>query len=300
MESNPSTDIFSWNLKCLYASTMLEVTVAGIQLFMWIYMTSRFKATPKESKPARFLNMAVSFALLWLTTANAVINAAAIYHILFLVVPGDTSNGWEIMERAYMELYVESELIWTALALITDSVLVYRCYGIWFDRRWAVSLPLLLLLANIGIAIKSVTTMFGTEERDLTLDVANIFISALLHIIITALICGKLVHVHRKINKALSSKTPNPFLGMISILIESAAPLAVFGLATAINVALPPSVEVTKVGMVVQILYNVCMALSLQLIIFRVAMGWSWADRDESSALMSQQIRFADQEDQRV
>ncbi|KAH6868890.1 hypothetical protein BKA70DRAFT_1242727 [Coprinopsis sp. MPI-PUGE-AT-0042] len=226
---------------------------------MWIYMTTRFKATPKESKPARLLYMAVSFALLWLSTANAIINAAAIYRILFLVVPGDTSNGWEIMERAYRELYVEGEVIWAAFVLITDCVLVYRCYGIWLDRRWAVSLPLLLLLANIGIAIKSITTLYGSDERDLTLDRANIFISALLHIVITALICGKLFHVHRKIKKSLLSRTLDPFLGMTSILVESAAPLAVFGLATAIDIALPPSVEVTKVGMVLQILYNACM-----------------------------------------
>ncbi|KAH6901850.1 hypothetical protein BKA70DRAFT_675973 [Coprinopsis sp. MPI-PUGE-AT-0042] len=174
--------------------------------------------------------------------------------------------------------------------------MVYRCYAVWFDRKWVAGVPLLLLLANIGVGIKSLVAFLGPDERDMDLDMANIFISILLHILITILICGKLAHAHRQVEKGFSLKTRSPFLGTMSILIESAAPLAVSGLGTAIAVALPPSVKVTKVGMIFQILYNVCMGLSLQLIIFRVAMGWSWANRDESRALISQEIQFVDVE----
>jgi hypothetical protein len=59
------------------------------------------------------------------------------------------------------------------------------------------------------------------------------------------------------------SKTRNPFLGTMAILIESAAPLAISGLLLAIAVAaLSPSsssVQVKKVGMVFQIIYNTCL-----------------------------------------
>ncbi|KAH6901860.1 hypothetical protein BKA70DRAFT_1568074 [Coprinopsis sp. MPI-PUGE-AT-0042] len=296
MELNPEGDIFSWNLKCLYATTLIDVTLAGIQIFMWIYMLTRFKTTPKESKPARFFYLIVSFVLLWLTTAAAVINGLAIYRILFFVIPGEMKNGWTIFENTFKELLVESEVIWSTSVFITDGVMVYRCYSVWFDRKWAAGLPFFLFLVNIGISIKSVSTLFGPGERDMNLDMANIFISTFLHIIITILICGKLSHAHRRVEKALSSRARNPFAGSISILIESAAPLAVFGLGTAITVALPPSVLATKAGMVLQIPYKFFMTLSLQLIIFRVAMGWSWADKDESRALISQDIQFTNVE----
>lgn len=68
------------------------------------------------------------------------------------------------------------------------------------------------------------------------------------------------MHAHRKLTLLISSeKNPNPYLGMMSILIESAAPLAVFGIGTAVTVALPPSPHVAKVGMVFQIPYKIFM-----------------------------------------
>jgi hypothetical protein len=96
---------------------------------MWIFMVSRFKSTPTERRTARLLYLVVSFALLYLTSAMAIIDAVAIYKILFSVVPGDVENGWVIIERVFRELYFESEVVLTASVLITDAVMVCRVHA---------------------------------------------------------------------------------------------------------------------------------------------------------------------------
>jgi hypothetical protein len=98
-------------------------------------------------------------------------------------------------------------------------------------------------------------------------------------------------------------------------MIDPASSLVVSGLATHVAAALPRSVRGARVGMVLQIICNMSwvrysaftahyskpvtyasngrQAFSLQLNIFRVAMGWSWADETESRALISREIEFA-------
>ena len=292
------TDVFGWNLKTLYSSTLVDIALAGIQLFMWIYMITRLGSTPTESKRARMLYIVVSFILLSLSSVAAVFNAIGIYRVLFEAVPGDenVAQGWEIMDRVNKEVLVYGEVVWSIAVFTTDTVLVYRCYTVWFHKRWVSIPPILLLITNMGLLAKSIAVLLtDPTQRDRRLDIANIFISVFLHLIITALICGRLLHAHRKLSQLMTSeKTKNPYLGTMSILIESAAPLALFGIGTAITVALPPYPNVAKVGMIFQIPYKIFMTMSLQLIIFRIAMGWSWAEERESKILISQEMKFAD------
>jgi FtsH-binding integral membrane protein len=118
-----------------------------------------------------------------------------------------------------------------------------------------------LIIYDTGIAIKSLIKLIGPGKRDTDLDMANIFISAFLHILITLLICIKLYKIHRQVEKAMNglSKTRNPFRGTMVILIESAAPLAVSGLATGAVAAVRSSVQVELFGMVLQIVYSTCL-----------------------------------------
>ena len=138
---------------------------------------------------------------------------------------------------------------------------VYRCYTVWFNKKWISVPPLILLIINIGIGAKSIAVLLSDPtKRDRRLDIANIFISVFLHLIITALICGRLLYAHRKVSLLMTAeKTKNPYLGTISILIESAAPLAIFGIGTAITVAVPPTPYAAKVGMIFQIPYKIFM-----------------------------------------
>ncbi|KAH6901865.1 hypothetical protein BKA70DRAFT_1113413, partial [Coprinopsis sp. MPI-PUGE-AT-0042] len=291
--------------------TFTPLSHSGIQMFMWIYMITRFNSTPKDSKRARGVYLFVSLILLSLTSGTAVINGLGIYRILFEVVPGEENvkMGWDIMDRVNKELLLYGEVTWSVAIFVTDAVLVYRCYTVWFNKKWVSGPPIVLLVVNIGIGAKSIATILSDpSQRDRSLDMANIFISIFLHLIVTILICGRLLHAHRKLALMTSSeKTPSPYLGTISILIESAAPLAVFGIGTAITVALPAFTicgegwdalpnPIQNLHGAFQ--FSLCspLTLSLQLIIFRVAMGWSWADKAESRALISQEMKFADPE----
>jgi hypothetical protein len=95
---------------------------------MWIYMITRLDTTPKDSRRARLLYLLISFILLALTSATAVINALGIYRVLFEVVPGSTKEivqmGWAIMDQVNKDLFLYGEIVWSASVFLTDAVLV--------------------------------------------------------------------------------------------------------------------------------------------------------------------------------
>ncbi|KAH6901840.1 hypothetical protein BKA70DRAFT_1435453 [Coprinopsis sp. MPI-PUGE-AT-0042] len=280
-----------WSLKTLYASTLFDVALTGMQSFMWLWMATDLPVIKKASRGVRILYLAVSFLLLGLTTASAVINSLSISRVLFEGV---------VLRDVYAELLVYRELMWHLSIIAVDSILLYRCYIVWFDQKWVLGLPFLLQLGNVGVGVTSMVALFNgpmDTNRSRRLQVATIMIPVIMHIIITLLICLRLFYTHRQVVKAISSpsnRPKNPFARFMCVLVESAAPFSIFGIATGVAFMLPPSAQGSKIRMVVEIPFRFLMPFSLQLIIFKVTMGWSWADKSETSALISQEINFAE------
>ncbi|KAJ7510315.1 hypothetical protein B0H11DRAFT_1183637 [Mycena galericulata] len=157
-----------------------------------------------------------------------------------------------------------------------DGLMLYRCYVFWGHVRFAMILPLLVYLGSVSMGITTtiqsglpggnffsgVTVNFGIPWLVLTI---------VFNIMVTAMICGRLLSMHAKGKRVLGAETSKKYTGLLAILVESALPFTVLGivyLATYIR-DVPESLALADI-------WGCVVALSPQAIILRVAMGAAW------------------------
>ncbi|KAJ2926143.1 hypothetical protein H1R20_g10959, partial [Candolleomyces eurysporus] len=123
----------------------------------------------------------------------------------------------------------------------------------------------------------------GQGDSHVNYSVASTLLTVSTNIIVTTLITIRLLRARRTLTKLLPSADVRVYTGVIAILIESAAPLALFGLITAVTIlgqitgTMNDSSEGVIVCMVLfdGLFYSFC-ALSPHMIIFRVTTGRSF------------------------
>ncbi|KAL0071713.1 hypothetical protein AAF712_000635 [Marasmius tenuissimus] len=111
-----------------------------------------------------------------------------------------------------------------------------------------------------------------------------------MNIIVTLLICGRLVAVKNKIQHTLGPHHARMYTSVIAIMVESAAPFTILGIIYVITYARHSPTSIAFV----QVWGDFC-ALSPQLIILRVAMGHAWS-KDTSEQLTSTHMTFTGSE----
>ncbi|KAH6888908.1 hypothetical protein BKA70DRAFT_1541475, partial [Coprinopsis sp. MPI-PUGE-AT-0042] len=135
---------------------------------------------------------------------------------------------------------------------------------------------------------------------------SRILLSVLTNVLVTSLILYKLIQKRRAVSQVLEGvKKPKMYGDVIAILIESAAPIAIFGILLAIsffNIALVQRRPIERAHWAVfndvtSLFYYSFCALSPQMIIFRVTTSRSWTSARDSgsggSGVCSQPIHFA-------
>ncbi|EAU87201.1 hypothetical protein CC1G_10480 [Coprinopsis cinerea okayama7 len=291
----------------LYASINVAMIDFGIQLFMCLYGLSVFLDTPKALRKGRLPYIAISAAILILSALATALDAYTDFTAMFF------SMG----PRAYYEAAFAMEGQWPRFLSVTclevyvllgDGLLLYRCYIIWKDFLWPVLLPGLIYLAVLGVELTRIVQRCrypgeGFTEAYLDLDRLTAALFVLLtiasNIILTGLIVYRLLRAHSQLSKALPGRNTKVYRSIAGILIESALPLAVFGLGFAVCEIL----RLTRSGSVIprvagslvfNVLYWTFTALSPQMIIFRVTTGKSWMSHDEITRGdgVSQPLRF--------
>ncbi|KAH6901838.1 hypothetical protein BKA70DRAFT_1568066 [Coprinopsis sp. MPI-PUGE-AT-0042] len=257
---------------------------------MWFYMLSLYLQAPKSVQRARLVYLIVSLILTCLSCGSTIIGCISLFEILSRLVPNavDFDKVWDVYNEVYFGLWLRGSLLWNIFVWLSDALLIYRCYAVWYDRAWVALIPLLVFLANLGVGIPSFT--FSLTEPTTVyhqLNVADIVLSVVLNILITGLISGRLIHAHRRLSRVIPLAKHKSYLNTIAILVESAAPLAVFGLGVAVVRLMEDKISVLRADTIFFIGYRVAATLSPQLIIFRVALGNSWAGREDSQGMLS-------------
>lgn len=279
--------LFNYNLSSLFTSAIVDLVVSGILAFMWCYTLSRFMETHSTGKKVRMPYLVASFVLFCLTLTSSIIGGVAIYEILFRVGLGDGSTGlgWDTVDAIYADIWSKGDLIWDISVLLADMLLVWRFYLVWAEYPWVTAIPVSIFLANLGVALRTFIPVEGFDELERRLDGVDICLSVGLNVLITILISVRLLRANKRLVKAFPLLKNTVHLNVISILVESAAPVAVFGIAT-VTASFIDTVEAAKAGAIIQVFYKVAATLAPQLIIFRVLTGRSWADRTETKGLV--------------
>ncbi|TFK23462.1 hypothetical protein FA15DRAFT_705451 [Coprinopsis marcescibilis] len=275
----------STNLRAKFSHSIILIWAAGVQTFLSCYGFSRFLESPKDVRRGRVFCIALSFLIFGIFTLAAAVKVHQNFETTLHV-----SNGLEYI------LTIEADNVWFdyvtmtcygALLTIGDGLLLYRCYIILNDtsKWWLVVPPAFTFLGTIA----SVIIQFTSQNSDIELSavIASVCLGAVTNIFITTIITYHLIKSQKSFTAILPGKTFRVYNRVTSILIESAVPLAVSGLlyaALSLAILRPMgivgcphwSVRLGVTSSTVGTIHYVFLALSPQMILFRVTTGRSW------------------------
>ncbi|KAH6901762.1 hypothetical protein BKA70DRAFT_1023770, partial [Coprinopsis sp. MPI-PUGE-AT-0042] len=284
--------------------------VTGISWFMVVYGLSIFLETPKEHRKGRAKFLWISFLICAVFSADASRGAWGTYERLYSSMPDGRdylrqSNRvielpwYSCLTTILIDLYIA---LGDCLMACSYSSL-YRAFVIWRHRRWLLVPPALTISTHIVLAILTPIQIPSIDIPKSSLAVILLNVST--NIMITCLIVTRLVRTRRQMVTALPGSKKQPmYSDAMAIIVESAAPLAVFGVLCAISQVISlyftdtlyerARWEGTRSAFAL-LYYSFC-ALSPQMIIFRVTTGRSWNRPQETvdgAPAFSRPIQFA-------
>ncbi|KAH6911540.1 hypothetical protein BKA70DRAFT_1185223 [Coprinopsis sp. MPI-PUGE-AT-0042] len=294
-----------------FAGAALGVGLVAIQIFMVLYGLSAYIATPINRRKGRLRFVVISWVILTTSAIDTFTDVRNCFRVLY--TGGPTGQSYT---QAYDNVYVWDEdqrarIAGNVMLCITiavgDALMLWRCFILWKDRKWVVVIPTITCIGAVvlyGVAIPPDGYVNRPRVRAI---IASASLGVATNIMVTSLILIRLAMTWFSIRKSLPDrkKSPQMYAGVAAILIESAAPLALFGICfittTAINYLRPPTTisaagRSTVLSAMFDWLYYLFCALSPQMIIFRVATGQSWKNSDESkdgTGTFSKPIEFA-------
>ncbi|KAF9530856.1 hypothetical protein CPB83DRAFT_919728, partial [Crepidotus variabilis] len=272
-------DIF---IRALFVQVCFSSAAIGVEFFMWIFGLFVYFETPKDRRRGRAIYLAISFAILVADCWARLPLAKYSFEVLYkpsnteeiLNIEGDLLDAW--YSRA--SNWASQIILW-----LGNGLLVYRCRIVWIDKPIVTFVPFLLYLGGTAasVAIFAVNTTSLTNipvANQLMTSSISLFISV--NIIVTLLIAGRLINMRRRQAAIMTTFDSKMYIGVISILVESALPLSIIGILHLAASQMSTNVLLLKwrvVHFVFLILWQACVALAPQLIIFRVTIGRSWA-----------------------
>ncbi|KAF9525205.1 hypothetical protein CPB83DRAFT_909338 [Crepidotus variabilis] len=280
--SSPEDMAALW-LKSFYAISSGAFVVIGIQMFMCLYGLIVFKETRPSQRNGRGIYIVISFLILVFYTFSATGDGYQIFELLF-----KSTSAVDAQKRRRIDDHEWWSIACTLCSMfvnwIGDGILVYRCYVIFQQSLWIIVLPSLAYLSSIGTSIYvivgiilSTTNIQSTRYNPRALS-AWMFLSVALNCMVTILVLYKLIRIRLEIKTILPFCDPKATRGVVAILVESALPLAISGIAAATVVSndSPTGLILDAIFYFSWMAFN---ALSPQLIIFRVTMGRSWSHK---------------------
>ncbi|EAU81315.2 hypothetical protein CC1G_07245 [Coprinopsis cinerea okayama7 len=311
----PLTDIerevlgAAWS-KSVFTNVAVTLPTAGIHIFMSLYVLSIHIESPRDVRKRRRPYILISFILATLVTLIAALEAYQIYDALAtaqklgVVEFGDLWPGglrhpglerWQAVLRGVCLLVG---------VVVGDALLLYRCYVVYYDRRWLCVFPALTYLASIVFGILTTQSTLRPQSNSPNLinayRAAWLFTTVGVNVLVTSFVSFRLVRLERRIRAEFSpggfSIRTSIYSAASNLLIEAAVPAALFGVILAVIYILilvepHPTARNAHLGTLVVLaasqeaataLYRGFMFLSPQMIVFRVMTGRSWARLEDT------------------
>jgi len=161
------------------------------------------------------------------------------------------------------------------LQLMSDGLLIYRCLVVWRDRR-IIIFPCFLWLATLAFGILELYVS-GTPNADFFVGLAahiGVTYAATsigLNVLVTSLICGRILYYARVAQKQLGPAIAETYFSIAAIIIESALPYTLCGVAFLVSFGLNSEISILFLSF-----YVMFTCVSPQMLILRVASGRAW------------------------
>jgi len=219
---------------------------------------------------------------LWFSTAlllliTICISTSAVFGEEMWIVNASYPGGQAAYLAAYSSVWYQTlgTTASVALNLLADALMIYRLYVLW--HSWLViAFPCLLYVGSFCLGITELYlsgvpggTIFAGISVDV--DLAYLCSTIGLNVIVTCFIVGRLLHFSRRTRHILGRDTVKTYTDLSSILIESALPYALSGIAFLISYGIGS--QTSALFLDIWIMWT---CLSPQMIVLRVTSGRAW------------------------
>ncbi|KAH6907429.1 hypothetical protein BKA70DRAFT_1282973 [Coprinopsis sp. MPI-PUGE-AT-0042] len=294
--------------KAHYTDSTLTYIAFGVQLFMVVHGVSLFLESPKEHRKGRGKFILASIAIIATSALSSFFDGWKAFRLLYNGGPtgNDYMNAWrkdhERIQSSIATGIVGDTMLVTNIAL-GDALLLWRCLILWTNKKWMVALPGLTFVLSVVFGIIAIVPDSVPQLQNLT-PVISTTLSVATNVLITFLILWRLIRARQRMAKLLPGhEYPSLYGGVITILVEAAVPLAVFGLCFAIltfvvvfkPITLSQRAALYSCADIAGALYYAFAAISPLMIIYRVTTGRSWKNGNEShqgAGTFTQPIKF--------
>ncbi|KAG1813094.1 hypothetical protein EV424DRAFT_1514933 [Suillus variegatus] len=265
--------------RAMYVGNTISTAVYGGNLFLYAYSTYLLTSMTSKIKQVQHRIFYICFGgilLLLLTISIASNNAfCELMWIERRNYPGGPPAFFAANLAAWYNVFGTSAV---CLAnMMTDGLLLYRCYIIWESRLPVIVIPAIIYLGSATMAVMMViesampmsslwqglTAQFGISWVALTVS---------FNIIVTTLIFSRLLFFYRRVRSVLDDEQRNFYTGIMAILVESALPFTILGIAS-----LATYIQGIPSATAVGIVWGAFVVLTPQLIILRIASGVAWS-----------------------
>ncbi|KAF8167189.1 hypothetical protein B0H34DRAFT_4215 [Crassisporium funariophilum] len=255
-----------------YIGSYMSGILYGVELVMYfLTLQGLFRKGNHNSPRSRRFFALYSTVLVMLLTID--ISANAVWGEQMWITFRDAPGGVPAFIGTQVSVWYQTLGSTSVVAMIFmgDALLLYRLYVIYGSNIWVVVFPILAYLAAFSLAIIELvlagkpggdffhgqTINFGTPYYTITI---------CLNIIVTILICARLIKLGKAVSKALGKESARMYTSVASMLIESAAPYSLVGIMFLIPYAMGSGTAISF-GQV---------WAKLTLIVLRVVTGRAW------------------------
>ncbi|KAH6912323.1 hypothetical protein BKA70DRAFT_1184927 [Coprinopsis sp. MPI-PUGE-AT-0042] len=318
----------------LIAKTSLVVGVLGSvllasQIYMVLYGLFVFCGTPKAQRAGRLRFVIVSGVIAIASSIDMVMDIGA--ELGVVLAGGPTGISYRDAYANYIaskkDYILSGDLLLIVAIVVGDTLMLWRCSVLWTDKRWVLLFPYLAFFGSIGArTIKHTSSLLShtnvpsasnitylallqVERFPLQVQiralVVSVSLSVSMNIMVTSLILFQLISTWRRASNSFpNTRRPRMYTDVLVLMIESAAPLAFFGIcwtiSTIVTILRPPQ-NLTERGRlrlftaITNCVYFSFCSIAPQMIILRVTTGKTWKNTTESrdgGLECSQPIRF--------
>ncbi|KAI0077301.1 hypothetical protein K474DRAFT_1575568, partial [Panus rudis PR-1116 ss-1] len=257
-----------------YIGSFMSGILYGVELMMY-YKTVRELLKRRQSGQKWISFFVYSTILLLLLTIDVSTNAVwgEIMWIDARVNPGIPTYIVEELSVWYQIVGSTSVVV---MALLGDALLLYRLYIIWDCRIVIILFPCLIYIGAVALGILELVSAFKPGGFFFSGNAVNFGIPYYsiiigMNLIITLLICARLFHLSRQVRSAMGDGNAKLYTSLAAIMVESAAPYTLMGLAFLPSYAIGNN-SVVALGQV----WAKFTCISPQMIILRIVSGKAW------------------------
>ncbi|KAJ7284610.1 hypothetical protein C8J57DRAFT_1669932 [Mycena rebaudengoi] len=277
-----------------YVGNAFFAILYGIQICMF-FMSSYFLWTNPKTDNSRVFYIAYSSVLLVLITIA--LSANQYYGEQMWINHRDVEGGPVAFFSNHIADWYNT---WGTAADVTanvlgDALMLYRCYVFWGSTSlWIIVFPALLFLGSTTMGIV-MTIQSGLPGGDIfhgkavNFGIPWLVLTIVFNVLVTGLIGIRLVSVSRSMRNVLSRERADVYVGVVAILVESAAPFTLLGIAYLVTY-IRNDPEVLAFACV----WGMFCALSPQIIILRVSMGSAWTKKTVTQYGTNTAVIFTD------